>query len=436
MGTLVSFLDIGRTMKVIILCLLLGTTLGAPGGPTFEEFEETLNEKFLDPKEEAAAKEEFAKHEAQVEENNADYEAGNSNFKEEVEPWDDETDEEFEKEKEGLDPTDDMTRIIPEERGMGLIVTPEHERINTPEEMAFFDEIYAKYDRDSIPATWDSRAKGFVSPVRNQGGCGSCAAFAAVGAAESSLLKAGAAANTLDLAEQWLVDCKPEGANGCNGAQLHTYQQHMANTGKLMHENERPYKGSTTFQCPSGPYWSPGYKIVKAPTAWNPTDEQIMKHVMEFGATVVGLYASDARFGHYKKGVFDKCSNGNGNHAVVIVGWGTENNIPYWLIKNSWGPNWGEKGYIKLKRGTCYINKAGSIPLVSEKTTGSADPVKPKPTPAPSADCDLSEWFGPLTGTYYIRVGHKKVKCVCHAGKCMVPGAKNSCIAICGQDPC
>merc|ERR1711910_136819 len=115
MGT---FLDIGRTMKVIILCLLLGTTLGAPGGPTFEEFEESLNEKFLDPKEEAAAKEEFAKHEAQVEENNADYEAGNSNFMEEVEPRDDESDEEFEKEKEGLI-TDDMTRTIPEGRGMG-----------------------------------------------------------------------------------------------------------------------------------------------------------------------------------------------------------------------------------------------------------------------------------------------------------------------------
>ena len=147
-------------MKVIILCLLLGTTLGAPGGPTFEEFEEKNHEVFLDPHEEADAKEEFAKHEAQVEENNADYEAGNSNFMEEVEPWDDETDEEFEKEKEGLDPTDDMTRIIPEERGMGLIVTPEHERINTPEEMAFFDEIYAKYDRASIPKTWDSRAKG------------------------------------------------------------------------------------------------------------------------------------------------------------------------------------------------------------------------------------------------------------------------------------
>merc|ERR1712045_657849 len=436
MGTLVSFLDIGRTMKVIILCLLLGTTLGAPGGPTFEEFEESLNEKFLDPKEEAAAKEEFAKHEAQVEENNADYEAGNSNFMEEVEPWDDETDEEFEKEKEGLDPTDDMTRIIPEERGMGLIVTPEHERINTPEEMAFFDEIYAKYDRGSIPATWDSRARGFVSPVRNQGGCGSCAAFAAVGAAESSLLKAGAAAETLDLAEQWLVDCKPEGANGCNGAQLPSYQRYMAAKDHLMHENDRPYQGKTEFQCPNGKYCSPGYKITKAPVAWRPSDEQIMKHVMEFGATAVALYASDKGFGHYKTGVFDKCNNDKVNHAVLIVGWGKQQNIPYWLIKNSWGSGWGDKGYIKIKRGTCYINKYGSSPVVSEKTTGQADPVSTKPTPAPSADCDLTKYIGPATGTYTIYSGGKKVKCVCHAGKCVVPGAKNSCVAICGRDPC
>ena len=77
------------------------------------------------------------------------------------------------------------------------------------------------------------------------------------------------------------------------------------------------------------------------------------------------------------------------------------------MIKNSWGPNWGDKGYIKIKRGTCYINKAGSIPVVSVKTTGQAGPVKPKPTPAPSPDCDLSEYLGPITGTYNLRVNGK-----------------------------
>ena len=131
--------------------------------PTFKEFEEKYHTKFIDPTEEAAAKEEFAKHEAQVEQNNADYESGKSNFKEEVEPWDDESIEQFEKEKDGLYPldhNDHMNRFIPEVRGMGLIITPEHERINTPEDIAYFDEIYAKYDRADIPASWDSRAKG------------------------------------------------------------------------------------------------------------------------------------------------------------------------------------------------------------------------------------------------------------------------------------
>merc|ERR1712203_1309459 len=139
--------------------------------------------------------------------------------------------------------------------------------------------------------------------------------------------------------------------------------------------------------------WSRGYKITKAPVAWRPSDEQIMKHVMEFGATAVALYASDKGFGHYKSGVFDKCNNNKVNHAVLIVGWGTEKNIPYWLIKNSWGSGWGDVGYIKIKRGTCYINKYGSSPVVSVKTTGQAGPVKPAPTPPASADCDLSKYF-------------------------------------------
>ena len=143
-------------MKVIILCLLLGTTLGAPGSPTFEEFEEKYHHNYTDAKAEATAKEEFEKHKAQIEQNNADYEAGKSHYKEKIVPWDDLTDEEFEKEKTGLITTDDKARAT------GLILTPEHERINTPEEIAFFDQLYAEYDRVDIPDTWDSRTKGNV----------------------------------------------------------------------------------------------------------------------------------------------------------------------------------------------------------------------------------------------------------------------------------
>ena len=130
---------------------------------SFDEFKEKYNKSYTDPAEEAAAKEEFEKHEAQVEQHNAEYEAGNSNYKEEVEPWDDETLEQFEKEKTGLISTDNNTRIVTVElKGRGLIMTPEHERINTPEEIAYFDQIYAKYDRQTIPSSWDSRDYGKV----------------------------------------------------------------------------------------------------------------------------------------------------------------------------------------------------------------------------------------------------------------------------------
>ena len=80
----------------------------------------------------------------------------------------------------------------------------------------------------------------------------------------------------------------------------------MAQIGSIMHENDVSYKGYHTFQCPSGSYWCNQYKITNAATKWNPSDEQIMMHVMENGATAVGLYADD--ISDYEMGIHDDCS--------------------------------------------------------------------------------------------------------------------------------
>ena len=146
-------------MKFIFFCLLLGTTLGAPGKDlTIKEFEEKFHQKFADPKDEADAAKNLAKMEAQIDEQNEKYAKGEANFEEELEPWDDLSEAEELMEKTGLD-TSEAERSNPIFR-TGLLVTPKHERVNTPEEKAFLDEIYAKYDRGSIPNSWDSRAKG------------------------------------------------------------------------------------------------------------------------------------------------------------------------------------------------------------------------------------------------------------------------------------
>ena len=155
----------GSTMKIVILYLLLGAAFGAPGkDPTIEEFEKEFHQKFADPKDEEVAAAELAKQEAEIDEENEKYENGKGNFEEELEPWDDLPKEVFEKEKEGLIPGGDRFIPISQTRGMGLIITPEHERVNTPEDRAFLDEIYDKYDRASIPKSWNSKSKGsFIS---------------------------------------------------------------------------------------------------------------------------------------------------------------------------------------------------------------------------------------------------------------------------------
>ena len=149
-----------HTMKIIVLCLLLGTTLGAPGKDlTIQEFEEKFHQKFASVKDEADAAKELALKEAEIDEQNEKFAKGEANFEEELEPWDDLSDAELLKEKTGLD-TSEEERSNPMRFRTGLLVKPEHERVNTPEEKAFLDEIYAKYDRGSIPNSWDSRAKG------------------------------------------------------------------------------------------------------------------------------------------------------------------------------------------------------------------------------------------------------------------------------------
>ena len=127
------------------------------------------------------------------------------------------------------------------------------------------------------------------------------------------------------------------------------------------------------------------------------------------------------------------------DHQVLAVGWGTENGIPYWLIKNSWGTGYGDKGYVKVKRGTCHTDDEECGFITAVKTTGVAGNVPAAPPPPPFKGCDLSSLFGKMTGLYTLTWTGAPVHVTCIKGKCSADGAKTvkeSCIAICGQSPC
>jgi len=256
-----------------------------------------------------------------------------------------------------------------------------NERIDTPEALSYIDKLREKYNQEDIPDFWDSRLKGWVTPAKDQI-CGSCYIFAAFAAAETALIKAGADPDTMDLSEQWPLNCLfPYPHSGCAGGTAGEVAEFLIKRGGvLIKESDLPYKGyyddSGCKEDPS-PYWNPGFKLINFITYFL-YDEDIMRSIMESGSVVmtVTVYRS-RKWAHYAKGVFDDCSYSAGqlgDHQVVAVGWGTENGVDYWLIKNSWGATWGENGFMKLKRGTCGANKrvvsfvAIETPICSKET--------------------------------------------------------------------
>jgi hypothetical protein len=115
---------------------------------------------------------------------------------------------------------------------------------------------------------------------------------------------------------------------------------------------------------------------------------------------------------HIFKGVFNKCSTTKINHAVTVVGYGTQNGMPYWLVKNSWGPNWGDNGYIRIRRGTNECGIGGNCVVTECTKAGRADaaPVAPPPPSIPASQiCDISGVYGrsDITGSYTLTTTSK-----------------------------
>ena len=141
-------------------------------------------------------------------------------------------------------------------------------------------------------------------------------------------------------------------------------------------------------------FYNQGARVSDYYYTYNGDEETLKSLVARHGAVVTSVNA-DSPFMEYGGGIFAGCTSDATNHAVTVVGYGTENGEDYWLIKNSWGENWGENGYIRLKRGVgmCGIGKS-MVTLDCEATSGPTDP--PLTTEAPCNDvfsncADLAE---------------------------------------------
>jgi parallel beta-helix repeat protein len=215
-----------------------------------------------------------------------------------------------------------------------------------------------------LPEWFDWRQVDGCTPVKNQGGCGSCWAFAAVGAVESAyLIRTG---RVFDFSEQWLVSCTNAGS--CNGGWYETAFDYMLSLEDACHALGTPTEDAYPYEerdadcaCPEGERY-----VV---SDWSSVDSNIdaMKQaIMDYGPIAVSV-CSDDLFQCYTGGIFNADTNDPINHAVVLVGWDdTQGAAGVWFLKNSWGPGWGENGYMRIEYGR---NRVGTAPCRVEVVT-------------------------------------------------------------------
>lgn len=206
-----------------------------------------------------------------------------------------------------------------------------------------------KMNLRGLPPDIDWVQKGAVTPVKSQGYCGSCWAFSTTGSIEGAwFIKTG---HLISLSEQQLIDCSSyEGNNACNGGLMNKAFKYIINNDGICSEEEYPYL-ATVNKCKS---CKPVVKITSYVNVEANNTDALMTVVSQQPVSVA-VEADGIDWQFYMNGVLTDACGLNIDHGVLVVGYGTDSVYgDYWKVKNSWGSNWGENGYIRLGRGVKY----------------------------------------------------------------------------------
>ncbi|MDH7510119.1 MAG: DUF2341 domain-containing protein [Methanolinea sp.] len=227
------------------------------------------------------------------------------------------------------------------------VVSPEGEEGSNDASAPSFETL------QGLPPSLDWRNNGgdFTTPIRNQGNCGSCWAFATLGTFESRMEIANNNPNlNPDYAEQDLVSCA--GCGGCSGASMDCPLNWVLNRG-AMNESCYPYVARDT-SC--NPGCSRSYRISEWHRIYPLQNKAAIKDALTRGP-IIGTFAVYQDFSYYSGGIYEYTWGSlRGYHAIVVVGWGQDERGTYWICKNSWTTGWGEAGWFKIRSGNCGIN--------------------------------------------------------------------------------
>jgi C1A family cysteine protease len=229
--------------------------------------------------------------------------------------------------------------------------------------------IFVPSDYPHPPESWDWRKRGVVTSVKNQGKCGSCWSFSAAGALEGAW--AISTNQLFNFSEQQLMDCsRCYGNMACNGGLMDNAFEYAIDNGMCKLEDV-PYDAQSEFctqtvkNCVKVARFNQCFSIPA-------NNERLLREAVYRSPVAVSIEADTKTFQFYKGGILDSSNCGTElDHGALAVGYGEEDGNKYWIVKNSWGADWGETGYIRIGRsdsedseGVCGIAKDASFVMV------------------------------------------------------------------------